>query len=348
MKNHGLLFFAIALTAALSSGQACDCGLGQDAYEIPDTGPAQTDSGTPVDAFVEQDGGSEAGTPDQGDDDTLDPDCDSDDDGYIDENCGGDDCDDDNRTINVDSVERCSYVDENCDGENNEMLDCSFLASGEATLYKINPFEETITVLTQVNLPDEHGLLDIDISEDGRTIAVTDNGIYAIDSNGNMTSINQITVPERTNGMAIDSSGRFFLTNNPRTSSVEATAHTADSLTGALSLLGNLAPYVSSGDCVTLKDDSLLMTAPDPDAEYDPENPYARTDMLVFVNSATAQTNVIGDTGYAKIFGLSASFDFLFGVTDNGKVLRIDASTGNATMLFEDANLSFWGAANGD
>lgn len=317
------------------------CPETQQAYEIPDSGPViRVDSGV-NDALV-------IGVDSASNQDAFDPACDDDDDGYLDQACGGDDCDDDAFNVNPGAIELCSFVDENCNDANNENLDCSFLAAGEDVVYKIDPFAETITLLSYVDLPDSHGLLDIDTNDAGELLAVTDNGLYVVGADGSMTEITQVATPDRTNGMAINSHGTIFLTNNPRDSNVSAGAYTVNPLTGDVEHLGALDPYVSSGDCVTLKDDSLLMTAPDPDVEYDPQNPYAREDFLVFVDSTSAATTYIGPTGFSKIYGLSASFDMLFGVTDNGKVLRIDASTGTATQLFEDSSIRFWGAANGD
>jgi hypothetical protein len=88
-----------------------------------------------------------------------------------------------------------------------------------------------------------------------------------------------------------------------------------------------------------LKDDSLLMTAPgEPGAG----------DLLVYVNRHDATPNSLGNIGFEKVYGLSASFDFLFGVTDEGRVLLMDQTTGAGEQLFRRSDLRFWGAANAD
>ena len=333
-------YFCAYTTALSATALLFSCSGGQQAYEIPDSGPAvRADSGSGDSLVISEDASSF---------DHQDPACDVDRDGYLSTDCGGDDCDDHAFNVHPDAVELCSFDDEDCDGDNNENLDCTFLAAGEDKLYKIDPFAQTINLWNTVQLPDEHGLLDIDTDPSGRLIAATNNGLYIVNGDGSMQLLQQIAVPERTNGLAINSHGTIFLTNKPYAGDSQAGAFAVDALTGDMQRLGDLAPYESSGDCVTLKDDSLLMTAPDPDTQFDPENPYARHDLLVYIDSNTAATRLIGDTGFGKIYGLSASFDLLFGVTDNGKVLQIDSSTGAATQLFEDANIRFWGAANGD
>jgi hypothetical protein len=263
--------------------------------------------------------------------------CDLDEDGYRGQACGGDDCDDSNRTIHPGAAELCSFVDENCDSHNNEQLDCTFVACGPDVLYRIDPFLQTVVTETDVTLPGTHGLLDIDIDTNGQLLAVTADGLYRVSSSGQMSLLANVDTPTNTNGMAIDSRGTIYITNSDAAAS---TAYTIDRSTGTLNVIGSLAPYVSSGDCVQTKDDSLYMTAPDPND--------STRDLLVFVDSTSAVTHSIGAIGFGKVFGLSASFGFLFGVTDQGKVLAIDRQTGQGRLLFTAANLQFWGAANGD
>lgn len=316
------LIAAIALAGA--------CGETVEAEPIPDAGGGGEDGGS----------GGDTGVP---------PFCDRDDDGHLALTCGGDDCDDERFDVHPDAEERCSFIDEDCDEENNEGLDCRFVASSDDTLYRIDPFTGRIAELALVELPDpDHGLLDLDIDPQGQLLAVTADGLYTVGSQGEMALLAHVSTPERTNGMAIDSSGTIFITNAPYDANDPAMAYTIDRYTGVLDTLGVLNPYASSGDCVTLKDDSLLMTAPDPDTPYDPNDPRARRDVLVYVDSFSAETRLIGAVGFAKVYGLSASFDHLFGVTDFGEVIEIDPLTGAGTLLFVDPELRFWGAANGD
>ncbi|MBN2357841.1 MAG: hypothetical protein JXR83_00210 [Deltaproteobacteria bacterium] len=269
--------------------------------------------------------------------DQLPVECDQDNDTYQSVACGGGDCDDNDSSVHPGAAERCSFVDENCDQQNNEGLDCTFVACGSSVLYRIDPFRQTVTQSTQVTLPDSHGLLDIDIDTNGQLMAVTANGLYAVSSSGQMSLVANVTTPTNTNGMAIDSHGAIFITNKD---GVNSGAYTVDRATGSLTLIGDLTPYVSSGDCVQTKDDSLYMTAPNP-ADMS-------KDLLVYVDSHTAATHSIGATGFGEVYGLSASFGFLFGVTDFGDVIEIDRSTGAGRLLFHSSGLRFWGAANGD
>jgi hypothetical protein len=297
-------------------------------------------------------------------------DCDEDRDGYEGQQCNGDDCDDNNPLIHPQARERCSFIDENCNASNNEFLDCSFIAAGPYDLYRVDPFKPEIEWLSNVQPAGESGgMLDIDIDTEGQLVAVKKNGLYALDDNGDLVATGAfeddngvtVTLSTFTNGMAINSAGAIFLTNSEEDRSVTpyesaAAAHTVQAQTGVISVLGSLAPYVSSGDCVALKNDSILMTARLPG---DQEG----SDLLVFVDSDTAQTTLIGDTGYRRIFGLSASFGHLFGVTEDAKVLKINAESAESELLLDcgesetlgcppapagEDRVRFWGAANGD
>lgn len=255
----------------------------------------------------------------------------------------GNDCDDNDDRRAPGNEERCSFIDENCNGVNNENLDCTFTAHGPDTLYRVNPFVPSIDFLSDANLPGNGGMLDIDIDIAGNTVAVLADGLYDLDDNGNMSLISAVETPERTNGMAISAEGTIYLTNSDRNGGPRA--YTVDRNSGVVTELGDLAPYESSGDCVILKDGSLLMSAPHPDDPNsdDPEG----GDVLVRVDRATGTTSLIGDLPVHDVYGLSASFGFLFGVTDGGVLLQIDPADGSSLILLE-TDEQFWGAANGD
>ena len=299
--------------------------------------------------------------------------CDADNDGYLSILCGGDDCDDTRAVINPGAQEWCSFEDENCDGNNNELLDCTFIAAGPDDLYRVDPFKPQVTWLFTVDHQGvSGGMLDIDRDPEGQLIAIKRSGLYALSDDGSNFALepegqfqdaegNPVEMSIYTNGMAINSFGTLFLTNSEQNREVTpyvsmAQAHTVHRASGTVSLLGSLQPYVSSGDCVALKNDSVLMTA------RDPANAEAN-DFLVHVDSTTAQTTLLGDTGHSKIFGLSASFDYLFGVTEDAKILKINEETGESTLLLDcssdttsacpapppgEDSIRFWGAANGD
>ena len=53
---------------------------------------------------------------------------------------------------------------------------------------------------------------------------------------------------------------------------------------------------------------------------------------------------MLGATGFEKIYGLSASFGYLFGVTDEGRIWLIDANTGEASVFVSTRRLALLGS----
>jgi hypothetical protein len=178
-------------------------------------------------------------------------------------------------------------------------------------------------------------LFDIDIDPNGSLIGVNGTQLIRFDETGRGTAIAQVRTPASINGLAIDSEGTIFLTQSGGS---PARAYTM-TLDGTVSPVGSLAPYTSSGDCVVLKDDSLLMTA---------RSQRGGNDELVYVDSRTAQTRLLGTMGARAVYGLSASFGYLFGLSDEGRVLLVDPESGATEELFREPGVRFWGAANGD
>jgi hypothetical protein len=295
------------------ASSAADAGLsGDDAGGLLlDAGSAETDAG-------------------------ISAECDRDQDGFASRECGGSDCDDSNPGVNPDASERCSFVDENCDEQNNEDLECTFFAHGPSTLYSVDPFAGEVTVIGPMTSGGRNvSLFDIDIDPDGSLIGVNGTQLIRFDETGRGTAIAEVRTPSAINGLAIDSEGTIFLTQS---NGSPAQAYTM-TLDGTVTPIGSLAPYVSSGDCVVLKNDSLLMTA---------RNVNGGNDVLVYVDSRNAETRLVGTMGAHSIYGLSASFGYLFGLNDEGRVLLVDPETGETEELFRKQSVRFWGAANGD
>ena len=265
--------------------------------KTPDSGPGITFNTEPMDA----------GTGVLDPEEPNDLECDADGDGYESQACSGNDCNDDDPLIHPQARERCSFVDENCSGTNNEFLDCSFMAAGPYDLYRVDPFVPEVEWLSNVqNANSSGGMLDIDTDTEGQLVIVKKDGLYALNSSGDLVATEgfenidgqTVELSPYTNGMAINSAGTLFLTNSEEDRSTTpyesaAAAHTVQDNTGVISVLGSLAPYVSSGDCVALKNDSILMTARYPS---DQEG----TDLLVLLNSDTAQTTLIEGHGLRK------------------------------------------------
>ncbi len=271
--------------------------------------------------------------PDMGEDAALDmpaqPDLgcttDNDNDGHISMECGGDDCDDDNASVNPTQAEICDEFDNNCDNEINEGIDCGFFAQSNTTLYYVEPFRKEIESLGEVP-----GLFDIDTHPDGTLYGITSSYLHRYDE---MTMSwtrfdNPLGSIGTANGMAIDTDGTVFITSS-------STLYTADLSTGRATRVGDMTGFSSSGDCVVTKDRALLMTS----SHTDP-------DSLVLIDGRDGNASQIGVSNDDEIWGLTAAFNRLFGLTSSGRVVEFDRNTGATTLIHTFPDVSFYGAAS--
>jgi hypothetical protein len=283
------------------------------------------------DASEETDAGTDTGEPvDMGDPDQpiIDPECDKDNDRALAEECGGEDCNDNDALQSPLNPEFCDAIDNNCNGVNNEGLDCSFYAHSGGELYSIDPFELTLEEVA-VDLPN---LLDIDTHPNGTLLGVAFDGLYEFDELRDQWFFvgefgSDVADP---NGMAIDSTGRIFVTSQNE-------MYEVDIVDGSATLLGELGQdFYSSGDCVVNKRDSLYMTSKHDETE----------DHLLLVNRDNGSASDVGPIGFQKVFALTAAWGKLYGLTDAGELIEIDASTGEGTLVHQWEETRFFGAAS--
>ena len=243
-----------------------------------------------------------------------------------------------------DRTERCSFEDEDCDGSLNNDLNCTFLASSSFSLWRIDPFAQTIELELDVDMPGTEIIFDIDQAPDGNIYATSNaRKLYRIEQGGPVevfggTTPSNSPIPRDPNGLAIGDQGDIYISN--RDALVGGRVVTTDSLDTDPEFMSALEPYDSSGDCVIDKG-SLLVSA----VNLDDEDTADITDLLIRVPFNGDDPILIGSLGFLGVYGLSSSFDLLFAVTQDGKVLHVDRDTGAAELLF-DTDVQFTGAAN--
>lgn len=251
---------------------------------------------------------------------------DADQDGHIAMECGGDDCDDNNPARSPSRAEICDEIDNNCNDVVNDDVVCSFYAHSDTTLYRLDPFQRTLTEVAP--LP---GLFDIDTHPDGTLYGLSPEYLYRFDAGSSAWNRLPQGLGENVgnaNGMAIDSEGNVFITSGNK-------VYSADLTTGVARFIGNMGGfYSSSGDCVVTKQDVLYMTSS-----------HTPTDSLVVVDGINAMTTLVGVTGYNGIWGLTAAWGRLWGITSAGELVELDRNTGRGTLIHTFA-ASFYGAAS--
>jgi hypothetical protein len=237
------------------------------------------------------------------------------------------------------SAERCSFVDESCDGQNNEGLDCTFLASSEDALWRVDPFTGVVAHVQDVSLPGIEVLFDVAEAPGGELYATAGRKLYRIDDDGAQLALENngaqpSAIPFNPNGLAIGYDGAVFISSHD--TFVGSKVVQSQSVDELPAFLGSLSPFHSAGDCVINK--GALLVAVDGAAE-------GASDILVELPLGGGAPIVLGELGYDGVHGLSEAFDLLFAVTASGEVLLVDEGDGSTTLLF-DVDIDFTGAAS--
>jgi hypothetical protein len=253
---------------------------------------------------------------------------DNDGDRNIARSCGGTDCDDNNPRRFPGNREFCDAIDNNCNNIVNDGIECTFLGHSATNLYRVDPFTGIVDDLGTIP-----SILDIDVSNDGILYGVSNTELlYRDDRLSRWNVIGNLGVRDwAPNGLAIDSRGRGYLTSRDK-------LYRVDLVTGVATLVGDAgADFESSGDCVVNKDDTLYMSS----------KHLEDTDTLVQLDGSTGLGTEIGPIGFTRVFGLTAAWGGLFGLTRDGQIIEIDPVTGAGRLLHETPGISWFGAASG-
>jgi hypothetical protein len=223
--------------------------------------------------------------------------------------------------------ETCDYIDNNCDGRVNEGIECSFFAHTADELYEINPFTRSLVYVTDVP-----NLWDFDTSTDGTLWGISRDTLWRFDSTTRQW-INEASLADfasEPNGFAINSRSQAFATG-------ENEVYEINLEDGTWVRVGSMGGgYLSSGDCVVDKADTLFMTSDHLDD----------TDVLVRIDSATGVASEVGQIGTDRIYGLTAAWGFMFGVTSAGELVEINSITGEGEVIHVFEGKRWFGAAS--
>jgi hypothetical protein len=307
----------------LRDDQLLDAGDSDSGSSVADSG---NDATTPDDSGPGDSGPDETGDAGQEVGHDADPGCpDRDGDGVADQACGGQDCDDTNPQVAPGMPEVCDAHDNNCDGDLNDGLQCSFYAHSITEMYLVDPFAKTATQVTTVP-----SLFDLDTHPDGTLYGISSSTLYKYDGPGSWTTIGSLGITGTPNGLAIDNQGTAYLT-------ASNSVYTVDLATGAATTIGSMGgSYNSSGDCVVNKDNSLYMSS----------NHTFNGDSLVLIDGTTADAQNVGAIGESDVYGLTAAWGRMFGLTGSGKLIEINSGSGQSTVLHTFPNISWYGAAS--
>ena len=282
---------------------------------LADTGDSGSEDSGGIDAVDDTGNNDSGGCPDE------------DGDGYLAERCGGQDCNDASAAVNPGQAELCDTLDNDCSGQINDGESCTFYAQTSSDLYLVDPFQKTATSVTSVP-----SLFDMDTHPDGTLYGITSSTLYEFDEvNDRWNQVGSLGTPITTNpnGLAIDTRGTAYMTASNE-------VFTVDLSTGTATSIGSMGGgFNSSGDCVINKDDTLFMSSN-----------HTSTDSLILIDTNDTSGREIGLTGYSQIYGLTAAWGKMYGLTGSGQLIEIDSGNGQATLVHTFPGKSWYGAAS--
>ena len=249
-------------------------------------------------------------------------------DGSMSMECGGDDCDDEDPRRFPGNTDICDEVDNDCNGTLNDGVTCTILAHSNDRMYRLDFFAGTSVDIG----PAVESLWDIDTHPDGTTYGIAGNKLHRFDeAAGTWTPApGNLGIADQPNGFCIDNDGNAFVTSGE-----SFTLRSVDLVQGTSTSLGSMAPAESSGDCVVNKGNVLYVTS-----RHTTPDSFARLD------GATGDATIIGRTQHSDIWGLTAAYNRVFGLTAGGDVVEINVGTGATTVVASYPNISFYGAAS--
>jgi hypothetical protein len=211
------------------------------------------------------------------------------------------------------------------EGAGNTPFACSFYAHTDEGLYKIDPFHERFE-----RVADAPDLLDIDTHPDGTLYGLGEDALYRFDGIDRWSRVAAVPSIDEATGLAIDRDGRAFVTAG-------AELWTVDLANGQRRKVGDLGgSWYSSGDCVINKDNSLFMSSK---ANNQP-------DTLVIIDAETGRATRFGDIGFSRVYGLTAGWGMMFGMTSAGELLSLDTGTASARLIKTFEGKRWYGAAS--
>jgi hypothetical protein len=265
-------------------------------------------------------------------DETQTSECDQDGDGAKSVECGGGDCNDNNPNIGPSKTEQCGSIDRNCDGEPAAGLTCEFYAHTAGELYKIDPFKPRATKVGE-GLPN---LLDIDTHPDGTLYGVSSGYLHTFNEQQQRWKESVelgTTTGVGANGLCINGAGTIFVTAHDDILRIDAR-------TGDLTTIGETSDTYSSGDCVVNKQGKMLRSSEKKNAMGDTD------DVLVYVNERDGSGQTVGELGFKDVFGLTSAWGELYGLTENGHLIRISLEDGTGELVHKFGDTEWYGAAS--
>lgn len=196
--------------------------------------------------------------------------------------------------------------------------------NSEGELYSYDPQTNTVTLIgpfTQNGRPFTEGMTDIAIDLNGYMFGGSYTALYRV---------NPLTAEVTFVGSLADEMTGLTFVSDGRLVGAGYGVSFVDTSNGQLTELVPEGRYQTSGDIVGLPDGMLYWTV-------------RGGDDLVVVDPNNGRATRVGDVGWSSVYGLGYAYGVLYGFTSQGRVIEIDATTGQATDD-ERQTGTWWGA----
>lgn len=212
-------------------------------------------------------------------------------------------------------------------------------AHSNRKLYRIDPDTLVVEEVGAFDFSDGiNQMTDLAIDRDGNLIGITTRQLYRVDPETADATL-LVEYAEQFNGLSyvVRGTGEYLVG-----AAQDGMLYEIDPATGAaepIGAYGESEGYGSSGDLVSVANLGTYATL----RHLTPGT--WSTDRLARIDPTTgAVEEIVGDTGFANIWGLGFWNDRLFGFAETGEFLTIDVATGVATVE-EQTGVAWWGAA---
>ena len=228
---------------------------------------------------------------------------------------------------------------DNSGGDGGETVMTFVYAHSSSALYRVDPDTLAITLVGNFTFGGgSDQITDIAIDKTGLMIGISFTSVYRIDAtNAACTRLSQ-NISETFNGLSFVPASEVGQTGPDvlvATRNASGAVSKIDPMTGAVTQIGNMGSFSSSGDLVSVAGFGTMQTA---DNGISP-------DRLVRLAPNTFAATAVGSTiGYGDIWGVAYWKGKIFGFTEAGQFITIDPNTGAGTLV-QSNGPHWWGAA---
>jgi len=209
-------------------------------------------------------------------------------------------------------------------------------AHSASTLYRVDPDTLAITMVDDFDTGDD--ITDIAIDKTGMMIGVSFGSVYRIDPTTAHCTLLSSSLSGNFNGLSFVPAAQIGQTGDDvlvGTRNSDGKVFRIDPTSGMATQIGDMgAGFSSSGDLVAVDGFGTMQTV---SGGFGP-------DSLARLAQGSFAATAVGSTGVSEIWGVAFWKSKIYGFTNGGAFVLIDATTGAATSVSQ-MDIAWWGAA---